>query len=306
MIWIVAPAVAADCPDFDARLAASQAAMTAFQFSEADAALDGALTAVGCTPIDDPGRLSALLRTFGVRRFLAEDVTNAERFFASAKLLDAQTFESRVWSEQALRTWFRADAGQWGRGRLESSGPARSGWVNGRKSVLPRHAPAVPLVVRDGAGHAWVADVPVDGVATVAADRGSVRATPTPPGSATRPAGPATDTGWRFGFELGAPTAGRVEYHLGHRVLDGAGVRAGLNVALNTADGSVAPIVDAVVYADLRLAPAVQLEASVGVASGVAVQWDPDGPIHVNLGARAGWLGRGVVVVPDASVGVSW
>jgi hypothetical protein len=157
-----------DCPGFDAALSEAQSAIVAYRTAEADAALSQAVASVGCTPVDDAARLSALLRAYGARHFFDEDAQGADRYFAAAKALDDKTFEDDLWKDAALRVWFKASASQWGRGMVASSGASRRGWVNGVEAGLPLEVAAVPQVVRDGSGHAWMVDVPMDGVARVA------------------------------------------------------------------------------------------------------------------------------------------
>jgi hypothetical protein len=160
-----------DCPSFDAALNEAQQAIVAYRSNDADAALAQALVAVGCAPVDDVAKLSALLRAMGARRFFDDDAAGADRYFASAKSLDAQTFEDDLWKDAALRLWFKANVRQWGVGRLEAGGSATQAWVQGASITFPAEVAAVPILARDESGHAWLLDVPVDGVVAVAAER---------------------------------------------------------------------------------------------------------------------------------------
>lgn len=113
-----------------------------------------------------------------------------------------------------------------------------------------------------------------------------------------------------WGFELGLPTGLRFEYDMNRRVVDGLGLRLGANLVYY--DQGLVPTVDPTFFVDWRLADKWQLETSTGVIVyygwvypeiGLAVQYDPKGPLQVNVGARISAYG---MIVPDAGVGFVW
>jgi hypothetical protein len=332
-IGAASTAYADDCPPFDASLSTAQTAIRGFRTVDADASLADALRSVGCTPIDDKGKLGALLRAYGARRFFDEDAAGAERFFAAARTLDDKSFEHEVWGADALRVWFAA-SGHGGQGRIiAGSGDKASAWMNGRRVTLPAKVEPLPYVVRDGDGHAWVVDV-ADG-ADVAVDTGGARPAskapaskapaaktpgPTPPSpppddspqsapaaktsatTAPAPAAtPSTGRRLRVGVDLGLPLGVRTEWDFDGKVVDSVGLRFGLNGEANN------PFVVGfytVAYVDWHIAAAWAVETNAGVHYsfdysgagpdvGAAIQWDPRGVFQANAGLH-------VAVVPTS------
>ena len=114
---------------------------------------------------------------------------------------------------------------------------------------------------------------------------------------------------WKFGFDAGFPSGLRAEAHTGKTPVEDFGVRTGGNWMFF--DG-VASVWDTSVYMDFAIHGPWQFEAMTGFIGtygwlygqiGGALQYDPKGPLMVNVGAR---LGPELAVLPDASVGFVW
>lgn len=117
------------------------------------------------------------------------------------------------------------------------------------------------------------------------------------------------ESAMRWGFDLGFPSGLRVEWHAARSVVSDVGFRAGGNVVFY--DG-VHVSSDITGFVDWRLAESWDLETSVGTVVyfgyayaviGAAAQYDPKGPMQVQLGVRATPYG---MVVPEASVSFVW
>ena len=211
-------ALAQDCPPYEASIVAAQAAVVGYRFGDADAAIGDAVLAIGCAKVDDPRALSRLLRTYGARRLLDEDVQGGERAFAAAKALHSD-FERDLWGDVALGHWFSTDAGAWGTGEISVVG-ASGLYVDGQWTPAPIRAAATPHLVRSVGGKAWLVEVPMDGAVTVTVPPGEPAA---PPGSPkarvvlaspdpVRRAGPPKD-GPRTGrIDKNRPTGGKIAW----------------------------------------------------------------------------------------------
>jgi hypothetical protein len=114
-----------------------------------------------------------------------------------------------------------------------------------------------------------------------------------------------------WGFEVGLPTGLRFEYDMNRRVVDSIGLRLGANAVIY--GGGFTPTVDPTLFVDWRVADRWHLETSTGMIVyygwsypqlGAAVQYDPKGPLQVNLGARVAV--PYMLFVPDVSVGFVW
>jgi hypothetical protein len=119
-----------------------------------------------------------------------------------------------------------------------------------------------------------------------------------------RPLGPT-----KIGFEVGLPTGLRVEWDTAMPLVSDLGFRVGGNVLAYGPYG----VADLTGFVDLHLAEPLEIELSAGLVlvylylplpqAGAAIQIDPEGPLHVNLGARVA-LYYGTV--PDVNVGFVW
>jgi hypothetical protein len=115
-----------------------------------------------------------------------------------------------------------------------------------------------------------------------------------------------------FGVELGLPTGLRFEWKFAGRVVDGIGLRAGVN-GVTDFNTSFMWGPDLLAYTDFRLSESWDLELGAGMVLvsgsyftpqlGGAIQFDPPSPIQVQLGLRGTFVGY---VVPDVSVGLMW
>lgn len=114
------------------------------------------------------------------------------------------------------------------------------------------------------------------------------------------------------GFEIGTPTGFRAEIDLGAK-RNGSVTAIGLRVGGNALSyNGQWPVADVTLYMDFRAAEKWRIEGLVGGFSyfgwvypetGVAVRYDPKGPLLATLGGRIGPYGS---LLPDASVGFVW
>lgn len=133
-----------------------------------------------------------------------------------------------------------------------------------------------------------------------------------------QPSEPLTGRKARFGVEMGSPFSLRLEWttrrhddlETSWTSLDGWGFRAGIG-ALLTFQGSVYGMPWTHVYLDWGKGQDLQLETSAGFvwysgypyfSAGAGVQYDPDQPLQVTLGAHICSEG----IAPEASVGFLW
>jgi len=122
-----------------------------------------------------------------------------------------------------------------------------------------------------------------------------------------------TDTrkGILVGFELGTPTALRVDWKFAGQVVDSLGLRVGVGVHWDYLSTMGDSIIADLVIVDFNLATNWQLETSLGLTTvnssvmpslGVAAQWDPSTPLQVSIGASVDPYG----IAPRAAVGFMW
>ena len=182
---------------------------------------------------------------------------------------------------------------------------------------------AIPAIV-DYPDHAKAFEV----VATIATDqlvRAATAPAVTPVSAAYRPAEPPVvvyrsgtarssrrkpgESVMRWGFDLGFPSGLRAEWHLARTIVTDVGFRVGGNVMFY--DGAQVTS-DITGFVDWRLVESWDLETSVGTVVyfgypyaviGAAAQYDPKGPVQVQVGAR---VGPYAMVVPEASVSFVW
>ncbi|MFT7519917.1 MAG: hypothetical protein ACI9MC_002061 [Kiritimatiellia bacterium] len=118
--------------------------------------------------------------------------------------------------------------------------------------------------------------------------------------------------GLLLGFEIGLPTAVRVEYKIGGTAVDSVGFRVGGNLLL-TGSSSAYNGVDVTIYTDANLTKRYQIELMTGLffdpfgspylTAGAAVQYDPPSPLQINMGLRVATSGY---IAPELTVGFVW
>jgi hypothetical protein len=113
-----------------------------------------------------------------------------------------------------------------------------------------------------------------------------------------------------WGFDAGFPSGLRLEWKIARSAVDSVGVRIGGNALLY--GGAVYAVTDSTAFLDFKLSEKWQLETTAGFLvyygwtypqGGVAAQYDPPSPLHVNAGLRLSLYGS---VLPDVSVGFVW
>lgn len=322
---LVSATAEASCPVFDVAMDEAATAVRGFRFAVADEALAEALIAVGCAEVDDPKRLGRLLRVHGARRYFDGDLPGAERYFAAARALDRETFESETWGEEALAVWWKANANGYGHGTLAILVPDGAPIVvDGQPGRNADRVTAIPHVVRVSTVAARLADVQPE--ATTVVDLSTVELPPPPepvieavvevvevPVVVPPPVVPVDPPerthrrGFHAGISIGAPTAMRFEGVLGGRVVDAIGVRAGASPLVYYAD----VIVGGGPYVDFRLGGRARLQLGgwygqdlygVMLPGGwFTIQYDPPSAFQLDVGA-----GGGMVMTEDGDYPVAW
>ncbi|MEL6348208.1 MAG: hypothetical protein AAFV53_34180 [Myxococcota bacterium] len=108
----------------------------------------------------------------------------------------------------------------------------------------------------------------------------------------------------RLGFDMGLPSAVRVDFQRSRGSIDSMGFMLGSNISAST----LGPITQFAYYIDWRINSKVQFTMPVGLffynnstypLVGVGLQYDPPGPFHVDMGIATGG-------VPTLSTGFLW